>query len=214
MKSDGRVTRGWLGVTIQDVDKNLAESFGLKRPRGALISQVADAGPADKAGLKPGDIILRFDGNDISSSSDLPHVVGLVAPDTSVKVDILRNKKRASLDVTVGGLGSEDSYTLSAGDASEGRGGRIGLVVEDVPADSLERLGLNGGVLVREVLTGSVAAEAGIVSGDIITLIDSSPIKSAESYERVVSGLASGSSVPVRLIRRGSPMFIGLKLKD
>ena len=214
LKSDGRVTRGWLGVTIQDVDKNLAESFGLKRPRGALISQVADAGPADKAGLKPGDIILRFDGNDISSSSDLPHVVGLVAPDTSVKVDILRNKKRASLDVTVGGLGSEDSYTLSAGDASEGRGGRIGLVVEDVPADSLERLGLNGGVLVREVLTGSVAAEAGIVSGDIITLIDSSPIKSAESYERVVSGLASGSSVPVRLIRRGSPMFIGLKLKD
>lgn len=214
LKKDGRVTRGWLGVTIQDVDKTLAESFGLQRPRGALISQLADGGPADKAGLQAGDIILSFDGNDIPSSADLPHVVGLVAPDTRVKVEILRDRKSRTLDVTVGGLGSDDSYTLSAGSAAEGRGGRLGLVVEDVPPDSLERFGINGGVLVREVVAGSVAAEAGIISGDILTLIDASPIKSVEAYERAVEGLASGRSVPVRLIRRGSPMFIGLKLAD
>ncbi len=214
LKKDGRVTRGWLGVTIQDVDRNLAESFGLKRPRGALISQVADAGPADKSGLLPGDIILSFDGNEIPGSAALPHVVGLVAPGSTVEVELLRDKKRFSLDVTVGGLGSDDSYTLSAGNAAEDRGGRIGLVVEDVPPESLERFGISGGVLVRKVVAGSAAAEAGIVSGDIITLIDSSPIKSVEVYERVVTGLNSGGSVAVRLIRRGSPMFIGLKLTD
>ena len=214
LKADGKVTRGWLGVSIQDVDKNLAESFGLKRPRGALVAEVSSDSPAEQAGLRTGDVIVTFDGKDIPTSSDLPHIVGLIAPGTAVPVDIVRDKKRKTIKVKVGGLDSDDSYSLAAGDTDEGRGGRLGVVVEDVSADNLERFGINGGVVVRELVPGSVAAEAGIRVGDVITLIDNSPIKSTQAFDKAVSGLRSGASVPLRLIRRGSPMFIGLKLED
>ncbi|MEM1153715.1 MAG: Do family serine endopeptidase [Pseudomonadota bacterium] len=214
LQEQGRVTRGWLGVTIQDVDKNLAESFGLDRPKGALIVQVAPGGPADKSGLEAGDVIVQFDGKAIPSSSDLPHVVGLVSPDTVVPVELVRAQKSMDLNVKVGGLDAEDSFSLTAGSTSSGEGGRLGIVVETAPADSLERLGINGGVIVREVLPDSAASEAGILPGDIITLIGSSPIKSVNAYEDVVSDMKAGSSVPLRLIRRGAPLFIGLKLED
>ncbi|MEM9256820.1 MAG: Do family serine endopeptidase [Pseudomonadota bacterium] len=214
LQSDGRVTRGWLGVTIQDVDKNLAESFGLDRPQGALIAQLADGGPADQSGLQAGDIIITFDGKEIPTSADLPHVVGLIAPDTTVDVIVVRDKKEKTMRVKVGGLGADDSYSLAANSADEGRGGRLGLVVEDATPDSLERYGINGGVIVREVVPGSVAAQSGVLAGDVITMVDTTPVKTSDTYETVVSKLKPGSSVPLRLIRRGSPMFIGLKLTD
>jgi len=214
LKAQGHVTRGWLGVTIQDVDKNLAESFGLDRPQGALVVQVAPDGPADKSGLEAGDVIVRFDGEEIPASADLPHIVGLVSPDTVVPVEIVRNKKPKVLKVKVGGLEADDSYSLTAGTGAGGQGGRLGMVVETAPAEMLERYGINGGVVVREVLPDSVASDAGVLPGDIITLVGSSPIKSEEAYQEVVAGLSAGSSVPMRLIRRGAPLFIGLKLKD
>ncbi|MDX1733018.1 MAG: Do family serine endopeptidase [Halioglobus sp.] len=213
LKTDGRVTRGWLGVTIQDVDKNLADSFGLDRPMGALIAQVAEDGPADKAGLESGDVIVSFDGQMIETSGDLPHVVGLIAPDSVVEVDIIRDSRRKTLDVKVGGLGADDSFALRAGQSENGRGGRLGLVVEEVPPESLERNGLSGGVLVREVLQESPAAGAGILAGDIITLIQSTPIKSVKSFDKAVKGLDENSSIRMRLIRRGNPLFIGLRLE-
>jgi len=214
LKADGRVTRGWLGVTIQDVDKNLAESFGLDRPRGALVVQLAEDGPADKAGLEPGDVIIKFGDEDIPASSDLPHAVGLVSPNTVVPVTLVRDRKQKTLKVKVGGLAADDSYSLAGGETGAGDGGRLGMVVETAPADTLERLGINGGVLVRSVSPDSVAATAGVLPGDVITLLGSSPIKSVEAYESAVADLKGGSSVPLRLVRRGAPLFIGLKLKD
>ena len=214
LQSDGRVTRGWLGVTIQDVDKNLAESFGLKRPRGALVAQVAADSPAAKGGLREGDVIITFDGHDIPTSADLPHVVGLIEPDSEVLVEVVRAQKRQKLKVTVGGLDADDSYSLAAGEPEQGYGGRLGLVVEAAKAEMLERMGINGGVLVREVVPESVAASAGILPGDVITLIGSSPVKSPEAFSSAVEKLPANSSVPLRLIRRGAPMFIGLKLGD
>lgn len=212
LRKDGKVTRGWLGVSIQDVDKNLAESFGLDRPRGALVAQVSADSPAEKAGIETGDVIVAFDGKDIDTSSDLPHVVGLIAPDTRVKVDIVRNRKPKTLRVVVGGLDADDSYTLAARDKDASRGGRIGVVVETLDAERLEQFGINGGVVVREVLPGSIAAEAGIRVGDVITLVGDSPTRSSEAFEKVVKKLPDASSVPVRLIRRGTPLFIGLRL--
>jgi serine protease Do len=214
LKVDGRVTRGWLGVTIQDVDKNLAESFGLERPMGALISQLAEDGPADEAGLQAGDVIIRFDGKEIPTSSDLPHVVGLIKPGSTVPVDIVRDRKRKTIKVKVGGLGADDSYSLNSGAIESSGGGRLGLVVETAGDETLERFGIGGGVLVREVLPDSVAAEGGILAGDVITLVGSTPVKTEEAFTRAVDGLKAGASVPVRLIRRGAPMFIGLKLRD
>ncbi|MEP4146336.1 MAG: Do family serine endopeptidase [Halioglobus sp.] len=214
LEESGRVTRGWLGVTIQDVDKNLAESFGLERPRGALVVQLAPDGPAADADLREGDVIISFDGKDIPASSDLPHVVGLIAPGTRVPVVIMRDKKRKNMKVKVGGLDADDSYTLNASGGSEDQGGRLGLIIEEAPQEVLERSGLAGGVLVREVVPGSVAAQAGVMHGDIITLIGSTPVKSVAAFSNAVDGLTSGSSVPMRLMRRGSPLFIGLRLTD
>jgi serine protease Do len=213
LKTHGKVTRGWLGVSIQDVDKNLAESFGLKRPRGALVAQVSKDSPAEKAGIEAGDVIISFDGKPIPTSSDLPHVVGLIAPGTTVPVELVRNKKTRKLKVTVGGLDANDAYALSRKDAgSSASGGRLGLVVESVPDDALEEFGLSGGVVVRDVQPGSVAEDAGVRVGDVITLIDTTPIKSVEGFREAVEDLKGGRSVPLRLIRRGSPLFIGLKL--
>jgi len=214
LKDDGRVTRGWLGVTIQNVDKNLAESFGLDRPRGGLISQLASDGPAEKSGLQPGDVIISFDGKSIENSADLPHVVGLIEPGTTVPVDIVRDRKKQTIDVTVGGLDADDSYSLSNRQTDREYGGRVGLIVEPLPQDLFERLGISGGVVVRRVVSGSAAAEAGIIPGDVITLIGSSPISGKASFDEAVAAIKPGGYVPVRLIRRGAPMFIGLKLKD
>jgi serine protease Do len=214
LEEQGRVTRGWLGVTIQDVDKNLAESFGLDRPRGALIAQVAKGGPADDAGLKEGDVILTFDGKAIPTSSHLPHVVGLITPGSRVPVEIMREQKRRTIKVKVGGLDADDSYSLRGSEDREDQGGRLGVVVAEPAPEQLERWSLSGGVQVREVVNGSPAAEAGVLPGDIITLIGNTPVKSVAAFDKAVDKLRKGSSVPLRLMRRGTPLFIGLKLAE
>ncbi|MDG2047676.1 MAG: DegQ family serine endoprotease [Halioglobus sp.] len=214
LKQSGRVTRGWLGVTIQDVDKKLAESFGLTRAGGALISDISPDGPASKAGLRSGDIIFKFDGKPIPSAADLPHVVGLIAPGSTVKVELMRDREIQTINVEVGGLESDDSYKLSAGDTSDDRGGRLGVEVEALSAESSEHFGISGGVVVRSVEPDSVAADSGIRVRDVITLIDTQPIQSVDEFERAVDALKDGSSVPLRLIRQGSSLFIGLKLPE
>ncbi|MFT7288614.1 MAG: serine protease Do [Halieaceae bacterium] len=216
LKESGEVARGWLGVTIQNVDRNLAESFGLQRPRGALISQLAPGGPAETSDLLPGDIIIEFDGEQIETSADLPHVVGLIPPGREVDVLIVRDRKQQKLMVTVGGLDAADSLEQayrSNGERGEG-GGRLGITVEEAPEEMLSRWDLPGAVLVRSVEPGSPAAEAGLMGGDLITAVGSSPVRSIDTFREAIEGLDAGDSVPLRLLRRGSPMFIGLKLEE
>lgn len=216
LQETGTVTRGWLGVTIQNVDRNLADSFGLERPSGALISQLAPDGPAEQAGLEPGDVIIEFDGEPIETSADLPHVVGLIAPGEDVDVLIVRDRKRKTVEVRVGGLDADDpldkAYRSDSSD--DARGGRLGIVIEEPPEEMLSRWDLSGGVLVRSVEPDSPAAEAGMMPGDIITAVGSTPVRSVDAFVEIVSDLEAGASVPLRLMRRGSPLFIGLRLKD
>ncbi|WOJ96109.1 Do family serine endopeptidase [Congregibacter brevis] len=216
LKDGGTVTRGWLGVTIQNVDRNLGESFGLDRPRGALISQIASDGPAAKSGLEPGDIIIEFDGEAIETSADLPHVVGLIAPGTEVDVLIVRDRKQKTIEVEVGGLDAEDSVDQAYrnGEAEDEQGGRLGIVVEEAPEEMLSRWDLAGGVVVRSVEPDSPADDAGLMPGDVITAVGATPVRSLDTFSEIIGDLADNASVPLRLIRRGSPMFIGLRLGD
>jgi serine protease Do len=140
--------------------------------------------------------------------------VGLVAPGTTVEVEIVRDKTPQTVKVEVGGLDADESYSLASSKSEGSRGGRLGMSVESLPPEALERFGINGGVVVRDITPGSVAAESGIRVGDVITLINTKPIKSTDAFEQAVDSLKGGSSVPLRLIRDGSPMFIGLKLPD
>ncbi len=211
LKETGKVTRGWLGVTIQDVDTVLAESLGLERPRGALIVQVQPGGPADRGGLESGDVIITFDGKDILTSSDLPHVVGLVRPGTDARVVLVRDGKRKTIRLEVGSLGADDEPTVAEQAPEVDTGVRLGLVVEEITEQLQSRWGISGGVLVSEVISGSPADRAEIRSGDVITLLAGSPVTSVDSFLRIAEGLEPGKSVPVRLIRRGTPLFLGLK---
>ena len=214
IQETGVVERGWLGVSIQDVDRNLADSFGLDRPRGALIAQVGKDSPAEQAGLEPGDVILSFAGEAIETSADLPHVVGLIAPGTKVVAVIFREGKEQDLTVEVGGLGADEVASVNAGVAADGSISILGMrLVEADPAE-LSSIGLSGGVAVREVDRGSPADEAGVMTGDVLTRLGNQPVGRIEDLDGLAEQLIPGSSVPARLIRGRSPLFIGIRIPE
>ena len=214
IKETGVVERGWLGVSIQDVDRNLAESFGLDRPQGALIAQVGRDSPAEQAGLQPGDIIIRFDGESIETSADLPHVVGLIAPGTEVEAVIVRDGQEETIDVEVGGLGADEVARVDAGVSADGSVSLLGMRIGDAEPEVLSDLGITGGVAVLEVVPDSPADEAGVLVGDILTRLGSRPISRTADLDDAAAELESGKSVPARLIRGKSPLFIGIRVPE
>lgn len=214
IREKGVVERGWLGVSIQDVDRNLAESFGLDRPRGALIAQIGRDSPAERAGLQPGDVITVFDGESIETSADLPHVVGLIAPGTRVEAFIVREGEEQAIDVEVGGLAADEVARVETGAAVDGSITLLGMRITEAEPAILSELGLSGGVVVREVALNSPAEEAGVRPGDILTRLGSRPIGRVEDLESAAVELAPGRSVPARFIRGESPLFIGIRIPE
>ena len=214
IQETGVVERGWLGVSIQDVDRNLADSFGLDRPRGALIAQVGKDSPAEQAGLEPGDVILSFAGEAIETSADLPHVVGLIAPGTKVVAVIFREGKEQDLTVEVGGLGADEVASVNAGVAADGSISILGMRLVKADPAELSSIGLSGGVAVSEVDRGSPADEAGVMTGDVLTRLGNQPIGRIEDLDGLAEQLIPGSSVPARLIRGRSPLFIGIRIPE
>ncbi len=211
LKAHGQVSRGWLGVVIQDVSRELAEGFGLDKPAGALISRVSNDSPAAAAGLKEGDIIVEFNGNAIDLSADLPHVVGRTRAGTKAKVVVVRDGERLTLEVTVGELPETDDRRL-AGGAFGPEPSRLGLVVEDLTDQTRQRANVDGGILVREA--SGAAAEAGIQRGDVITRIDNREIDSVATFETVAGSLTPGRSVPVLIVRGQAPTFLALRVPE
>ena len=214
IQATGAVERGWLGVSIQDVDRNLADSFGLERPRGALIAQVGSGSPAENAGLESGDIIVSFDGHAIETSADLPHIVGLITPGTSVEAVIIRDGQERSIDVEVGVLAADEVARVATGTASDGTVRLLGMRIAPVEPELLSDLGLSGGVWVVGVTSGSPADEAGVEEGDILTRLGSRPVSQLTDLDGVAEGLVPGTSVPARLIRGRSPLFIGIRIPE
>jgi len=204
--SQGRVTRGWLGVGIQDVNSSLAQSFGLERPTGALVSTVESGGPAEKAGIKPGDVILSFNGKPIDSSSQLPPLVAQAKPGSKATVEVWRDGKKQTLNVVVTELKEESvaRATPRGGD----RGGKLGLAVRPLSPDEKKELGAAQGVMVEEV--GGAAARAGIRPGDVITAVNGTPVKSPDELRRQVEK-AKGSIA--LLVRRGdASIFVPIEI--
>jgi serine protease Do len=212
LRETGRVSRGWLGVVIQEVNRDLAESFGLKRPHGALVTRVLEGSPAEAAGLKPGDIITRFDDTAIDFSSDLPHVVGRVAVGTETELQVVRDGQQMTLDVTIGELAEREDERVGFVRPGEQVPSRLGLQVEPVPDPALERLDIDGGVRVAGV--DGPAADAGIVRGDIITRLNNREITDVAGFREVVEGLPAGRSVPVLIIRGENPRFLALRVPE
>jgi serine protease Do len=213
LKNKGFVTRGWLGVVIQEVNKDLAESFGLDKPAGALVAKVLPDSPAQAAGLQEGDVILRFNNATIDLSSDLPPQVGRVKPGAKVRLDAMRDGKRKDFWVTIGELPGEDQVAAASGEKRQKpEANRLNLVVSELDAERKEKWNIAAGVVVRRVLQGA-GADAGLMVGDVITMLNGERIQTVAEFEKVTAEMPAGKAVPMRIVRRGSPMFIPVKLK-
>lgn len=221
LKSGGKVKRGWLGVVIQDVDRDLAESFGLARPEGALVSKVMPEGPAAASDLKEGDIITALDGKPVVFSSDLPHLVGRVKAGTKVTLTVMRGGKPRDIKVTIGELPSEDalagneqpdSPATGAEPATAPAAGRLGLAVEAVPEARRKQAGGKGGVIVTRVL-GEPATATELRAGDVIVAVNSREVGSVSEFNAAIEKLPAGKLVPLLVDRAGSPMFVAIRLK-
>jgi serine protease Do len=212
LAATGRVERGWLGVGIQTLGGDLARSFGLDKPAGALVGQVDPAGPARKAGLQPGDVILEFDGRAISQSGDLPPLVGETRPGTTVKLKVWRDKKARDLKVTVAELmPAGDELVAANADAAE-KPGILNVQVAALTPDQRAASGIeSGGVLVVGVESGP-AARAGVTAGDIILQVDGQPVGSPQELAGLARKLPKGEPVPLLIQRDEARLFLPLTI--
>jgi serine protease Do len=212
LKEKGRVSRGWLGVLIQDVTRELAETFGMRHPRGALVAQVLPDSPAAAAGLRAGDIVLAFNGKDVTVSSSLPPMVGASRVGTEAIITLLRGGEVIELPVLLQELREEEPITVSLGQVEQASADRLGLVVEDLTESERERLGIDlGGVLVDMVEVGP-AQRAGIRAGDVIISLDGEPVTDTKRFRSLVDGLQQGRSVAVLVQRGDGRMFYPIRL--
>jgi serine protease Do len=208
LKEKGEVTRGWLGVMIQKITPDLAKSFGLKDSDGALVGDVIPDGPADKAGIKRGDVIVRFDGQPIKEMENLPKIVAATPPDKTVDVVVMRNGKKKTLKVEIAVLKDGERQQVAKADP-------LGLKVQDITPEIAQSLKLEDrdGVLVADVTAGEPAAESGIRRGDIIAEINRNPVKNLEDYDSLTANLEAGSSVLFLIKRGGTTIYIAVKVK-
>jgi len=214
LKSNGRVSRGWLGVVIQEVNRDLAESFGLDKPAGALVAQVLDGGPAAKGGLQVGDVILSLNGRPIIMSADLPHLVGGLKPGSKATLQVVREGVRKDLSLTIGMLPEEGESLASAGaSGKEQSSNRLGVTVAELSEEQRKGLDLRGGVVIREVQDGP-AALIGLRPGDVITHLNNQAIDSAQTFTKVAEALPRNRSVSMRVLRQGRASFITFKLSS
>ena len=209
LKDKGKVTRGWIGVGIQEMTPELAKSFGLKEKKGAIVSQVFKDGPADKAGIQQGDVIMEFDGKEISESKDLPRIVAAIPVGKSVAVKLSRNGNITTKDLKVGEM--EEKITETAKAPS---GKKLGIAVQNITPQIAEALSLKDtrGAVVAQVEPGSVAANAGIQQGDVIREVNRKPVNDARNFIRRIEEAKGGSLL--LLIQRGeSSLYLTLTPK-
>jgi serine protease Do len=207
LRGKGKVVRGYLGVLIQKVTPEIAESLGMDKSYGALVANVSKDGPAEKAGVKVGDVIIEFDGKEVKDSAELPIIVARTAVDKKVRMKVLRDKKELTLNVAVGELKDEEVV------ATAPEKGELGLTVQRLTPQMAESLGLEKteGVVVTAVEPASAADEAGIRRGDIIVEVDRKPVRTVDDYKKSIAGARKGRGV-LFLVRRGeSTLFLALK---
>ncbi|MGO2133088.1 MAG: DegQ family serine endoprotease [Halomonas sp.] len=214
LRDGGSVSRGWLGVMIQPVSRDLAESFGMKEPEGALVSDMDPEGPAARDGLEAGDIILEVNGKRVDSSETLPRLIGGIDPGEKVELTVMRDGERESLTITLGSWPGAEQGAGSKGSAEDSAPARLGIKVQALDEQVLRDLKIEGGVRVTEVGRDGAAARAGIRRGDVLVNIAMQPVKNPEQLVELIGELPEGQSVPVRLYREGRSYYVALRLDD
>ncbi len=207
LKEKGTVTRGWLGVMIQKITPDLAESFNLDRTEGALVGDVIPNSPAERAGIKRGDVIVRFDRHEVKTMESLPKIVGSTTPGKAVKVEVIREGKKKVLDVTIAIL-KDEQIKVAALDP-------LGIQVQDITPDIAQSLNLDDveGVLVSDVTPGEAGGESGLKRGDVISEVNRNRVKNTSDYNRIAGKLKRGDTALMLVKRGGTTIYIAVKLK-
>jgi len=213
LKSSGKVSRGWLGVLIQDVTLDLAESFGMKHPRGALVAKVLPDSPALASGIKVGDIIVEFNKQEVMNSSNLPPIVGSSKVGVKLPVTVIRNAREKTLSVKLGELPDDQSVAHADVQPEKVKDNRLGFNAVDLTDVQKQELELEGGVLVSHLVTGP-ASQAGVRKEDIILAIDNKPVTNLKQFNEIVKDLPGGKSVALLVQRGGSPTFLAIKVPN
>jgi serine protease Do len=212
LKETGEVSRGWLGVLIQEVDRDLAESFGLDKPMGALVAQVQSGSPAAEAGLQPGDVIIAFNGREIQRSAQLPKWVGALKAGTEAEMTVVRDGDEKTLEVTVGELPDNPQAGMAGQpDQDQGESDKLGLEVRAASAAELARVKADHGVVITGVQDGP-AARAGLSSGDLLVSLNGKPVDSLDAYREIAADLPDEGTVPALVNRDGNARFVANKL--
>ncbi|HIX62269.1 MAG TPA: PDZ domain-containing protein, partial [Candidatus Halomonas stercoripullorum] len=196
---------------IQPVSRDLAESFGMENPSGALIADLDPEGPAAEAGLQAGDVVLEVNGEEVEQSRNLPRLIGRVAPGSSAELTIMRDGEQRDVEVTIGDWPDADEPTQARSGETDAQA-RLGIAMAELEDGQRQRLGIDNGVLVRDVEPGGAAAEAGVRPGDVIVSIDHHAVKSADQLREVVESLPTDRAVPLRLYRDGRSLFVAVRL--
>ncbi|MBV8604876.1 MAG: DegQ family serine endoprotease [Pelomonas sp.] len=203
----GKAEHARLGVTIQDVNQTFADSFKLERPAGALVASVEDGGPAAKAGIKSGDVILKVDGRDIVASSDLPNIVGLDQPGDTVKLDVWRDGKHQELSVKLGNAANKRGQLAASGDSAS-PGAKLGLTLRPLQPEERRESGIAGGLVIEDA--SGAAALAGVQGGDVLLAINGTPVTSVDQVRHIVAGATKSVAL---LVQRGNQrIFVPVRL--
>jgi len=202
----GKVQHARLGVVVQEVNQALADSFNLDRPEGALVSSVEKGGPADKAGLQPGDVIRGIDGQTIVASGDLPAIVSIATPGSTVKLDVWRKGSRVSVSAKLGNATDKVAKGETAPDAADG--GKLGLALRPLERGEQRQAGVNGGLLVEDA--SGAAARAGVEAGDVLLAVNGAPVTSVEQVRSVVA--KAGKSVALLIQRGDDKIFVPVRI--
>lgn len=214
LKSVGKVSRGWLGVHIQEVTMVLAESFGMKTAHGAVVSSILPDSPASRSSLKVGDVITHFDGKKVEKSSSLPPLVGRVPVNTNARLRVVREGKPIELTVNIGELPGQEELAQASGAQPRYKPNPLKIDVEALDQSTRDQLGIDkGGVVVSRVIADGPADIAGIEPGDVVLMVDNKPVDSPREFSGVVSKLGSSKSIAVLVQRDSGPVFLALQIE-
>lgn len=211
LKRNGKVTRSYLGVSLQDIDRNLAESYKLSKPEGSLVTQIAPNSPAAKAGLQAGDVILKYNGTDISRTSELLNYLNRSAPKQQIQLEVLRDDKRRNINATLSAA-PDDTPANASNQAQPNKGPVIGVTIRNLTPNEMSSLDIKGGVVIQDVRPGGVAAQARIMPNDVVTNINGKTVLNSNQFVETVSELNKGSVARVTLIRQGQRVIVGMRV--
>ncbi len=215
LKTHGYVSRGWLGVYIQEVTRELAESFGMEKPTGALVAKILEDSPAEDTDIQVGDIILSYNGKEVKNSASLPPMVGRTRVGETVKLKIMRGGKTKTVKLKIGQLPEKDQSLAAKSKSKEETEDTVfGLSMRPLTEEEQENLELeNGGLLVLDVQSGA-AKSAGIRKGDVIQMINGEPVESVKTFSKLMADLPEGKFVSLLVQRSHGPEFLAMKVPE